>query len=142
MPEEPYRVPFGHADVMREGADVTLIGYGGSVWQCWRAAQKLEPDGISAEVLNLRTLSPLDRDAILASVRKTNRVIVVEDDWEFGGFGGEIAAIIQEHAFDDLDGPVMRCSGEDIPTPYNGALEQAALPHEDDIIRILKEMAH
>jgi pyruvate dehydrogenase E1 component beta subunit len=140
VPEEPYRVPFGKADIMRPGADVTIIGYGGSVWQCYRAAQKLEAEGIDAEVLNLRTLRPLDVDGILASVRKTNRAIVVEDDWEFGGFGGEIAAIIQEHAFDDLDAPVMRCAGADVPMPYNGALEQAALPQEADIIRLAKEM--
>jgi pyruvate dehydrogenase E1 component beta subunit len=140
VPEEPYRLPFGEAGVMREGTDVTLIGYGGSVRQCVHAAQQLEADGISAEVLNLRTLSPLDRDAILASVRKTNRAIIVEDDWEFGGFGGEITAIIQEEAFDDLDAPVARCSGADIPMPYNGALEQAALPQEADIIRLVKEM--
>ena len=140
VPEEPYRVPFGKADIMRSGADVTIIGYGGSVWQCYRAAQKLEADGVDAEVLNLRTLRPLDVDGILASVRKTNRAIVVEDDWEFGGFGGEIAAIIQEHAFDDLDAPVMRCAGVDVPMPYNGALEQATLPQEADIIRRVKEM--
>jgi pyruvate dehydrogenase E1 component beta subunit len=140
VPEEPYRVPFGKADVMHAGTDVTLIGYGGSVWQCYRAAVTLENNGISAEVLNLRTLRPLDTEGILASVRKTNRAIVVEDDWEFGGFGGEIAAIIQEHAFDDLDAPVRRCAGADIPMPYNGALEQAALPQEADIIRLVKEM--
>jgi pyruvate dehydrogenase E1 component beta subunit len=140
VPEEPYRVPFGKADVMHTGTDVTLIGYGGSVWQCYRAAVTLENNGISAEVLNLRTLRPLDTDGILASVRKTNRAIVVEDDWEFGGFGGEIAAILQEHAFDDLDAPVRRCAGADIPMPYNGALEQAALPQEADIIRLVKEM--
>lgn len=140
VPEQVYRVPFGKADVMREGTDVTIIGYGGSVWQCYRAAQKLAADGVSAEVLNLRTLSPLDTGGILASVRKTNRAVVVEDDWEFGGFGGEIAAIIQEHAFDDLDAPVMRCAGADIPMPYNGALEQAALPQEADIIRLVREM--
>jgi pyruvate dehydrogenase E1 component beta subunit len=140
VPEEPYRVPFGKVDVMREGTDVSLIGYGGSIWQCYRAAQKLDGDGVSAEVLNLRTLNPLDTEGILASVRKTNRAIVVEDDWEFGGFGGEIAAIIQEHAFDDLDAPVMRCAGADIPMPYNGALEQAALPQEADIIRLVKAL--
>jgi pyruvate/2-oxoglutarate/acetoin dehydrogenase E1 component len=140
VPEEPYRVPFGKVDVMREGTDVSLIGYGGSIWQCYRAAQKLDADGVSAEVLNLRTLNPLDTEGILASVRKTNRAIVVEDDWEFGGFGGEIAAIIQEHAFDDLDAPVMRCAGADIPMPYNGALEQAALPQEADIIRLVKAL--
>jgi pyruvate dehydrogenase E1 component beta subunit len=140
VPGEPYRVPFAKADVMREGGDVTIIGYGGSVWQCHRAAHTLHEEGISADVLNLRTLNPLDRETILASVRKTNRAIVVEDDWQFGGFGGEIAAIIQEHAFDDLDAPVMRVSGADIPMPYNGRLEQAALPQEADIVRLVKEM--
>jgi pyruvate dehydrogenase E1 component beta subunit len=140
VPEEPYRIPFGKADLMREGADATLIGYGGSVWQCVRAAEKLAEENISADVLNLRTLNPLDTEGILTSVRKTNRAIVVEDDWEFGGFGGEIATIIQEHAFDDLDAPVMRCAGANIPMPYNGRLEQAALPQEADIIKLVKEM--
>jgi pyruvate dehydrogenase E1 component beta subunit len=140
VPEEPYRLPFGKADVYREGGDVTLIGYGGSFHQARRAADQLAEEGVDAEVLNLRTLNPLDRDTILASVRKTNRCVVVEDDWEFGGFGGEIAAIIQEHAFDDLDAPVRRCSGADVPMPYNGALEQAALPQEADIVRLVKEM--
>ena len=91
-------------------------------------------------MLNLRTLRPLDTEAILASVRKTNRAIIIEDDWQFGGFGGEVAAIIQEHAFDDLDAPVMRCSGADVPMPYNGALEQAALPQEADIVRLARSM--
>ena len=140
VPDEAYRVPFGKVDAMREGADITIIGYGGSVWQCYRAAQTLEAEGVSAEVLNLRTLNPLDTDGILMSVRKTNRAIVVEDDWEFGGFGGEIAALIQEHAFDDLDAPVLRIAGADIPMPYNGRLEQAALPQEVEIIRAVKEM--
>lgn len=140
VPEEPYRIPFGQAELYREGRDVTLIGYGGSLHQAYRAAQQLANDGVEAEVLNLRTLRPLDVDAILASVRKTNRVIVVEDDWKFGGFGGEIAAIVQEQAFDDLDAPVMRCSGSDVPMPYNGRLEQAALPQEAGIIEMVREM--
>jgi pyruvate dehydrogenase E1 component beta subunit len=140
VPEEPYRLPFGKAEIFREGTDVTLIGYSGSLHQAARAAEQLALEGISCEVLNLRTLRPLDTEAILASVRKTNRAIVVEDDWEFGGFGGEIAAIIQEWAFDDLDAPVLRCSGADVPMPYNGALEQAALPQEADIIRMVRGM--
>jgi pyruvate dehydrogenase E1 component beta subunit len=140
VPEEPYRIPFGEAEIYRGGSDVTLIAYSGSVRQAWRAADHLATEGISCEVINLRTLRPLDVDTILGSVKKTNRVIVVEDDWEFGGFGGEIAAIIQERAFDDLDGPVLRCSGADIPMPYAGALEQAALPQEADIIRLVKSM--
>jgi pyruvate dehydrogenase E1 component beta subunit len=140
VPEDAYYLPFGKADVARTGNDVTLVGYGGSFRQAFGAAKLLEAEGIDAEVLNLRTLRPLDTEAILASVRKTNRAIIIEDDWQFGGFGGEIAAIIQEHAFDDLDTPVMRCSGADVPMPYNGALEQAALPQEADIVRLAKSM--
>ena len=140
VPEEMYSLPFGKADVHREGTDVTLIGYSGSLHQAFRAAEQLAQEGIECEVLNLRTLRPLDVEGILASVRKTNRAIVVEDDWQFGGFGGEIVAIIQEHAFDDLDAPVLRCSGADVPMPYAGALEQAALPQEADIVRLVKTM--
>jgi len=140
VPEEPYSLPFGKAEVYRAGTDVTLIGYSGSLHQAFRAAKQLEAEGIDCEVLNLRTLRPLDTDAILASVRKTNRAVVIEDDWEFGGFGGEIAAIIQEHAFDDLDAPVLRCSGADVPMPYAAELEQAALPQEADIVRLVRSM--
>jgi pyruvate dehydrogenase E1 component beta subunit len=141
VPEEPFAIPFGKAELMREGADVTLIGYSGSVHQAFRAAKQLaEADGIEADVLNLRTLNPLDVDGIIASVRKTHRALIVEDDWRFGGFAGEIAAIIQEQAFDDLDAPVLRCSGADVPMPYAGALEQAALPQEATIIAMVKEI--
>ena len=96
--------------------------------------------GVSADVLNLRTLNPLDADGILASVRKTHRCIIIEDDWEFGGFAGEIVSIVQEQAFDDLDAPVLRCSGANVPMPYAGALEQAALPQEADIVRMALEL--
>jgi pyruvate dehydrogenase E1 component beta subunit len=140
VPDEPYRVPFGKAELYREGKDVTIIGYSGSVHQASRAAERLADDGIEAEVLNLRTLRPLDVDGILASVRKTHRAIVVEDDWKFGGFAGEIVSIIQEEAFDDLDAPVLRCSGSDIPMPYAGKLEQAALPQEAGIIELAKSL--
>ncbi len=134
--DEMYRLPFGQLEVFREGRDITLIGYSGSVHQAFRAAKQLAAEGIEAEVLNLRTLRPLDVDGILASVRKTHRAIVIEDDWKFGGFGGEVAAIIQERAFDELDAPVLRCSGSDVPMPYAGALEQAALPQEADIVEM------
>lgn len=140
VPEEPYRVPFGQAELYRPGEDVTLIGYSGSVHQAYRAAQQLANEDLEAEVLNLRTLRPLDVDGILASVRKTHRAVVVEDDWKFGGFAGEIVSIIQEQAFDDLDAPVMRCSGADVPMPYAGALEQAALPQEAQIAAMVREM--
>jgi pyruvate dehydrogenase E1 component beta subunit len=140
VPDEPYRIPFGKAEVYRAGTDVTLICYSGSLHQGVGAAERLAAEGIECEVLNLRTLRPLDTEAILASVRKTNRAIVIEDDWRFGGFGGEIAAMIQEHAFDDLDAPVLRCSGADVPMPYAGALEQAALPQEAEVVRLVKTM--
>ena len=134
VPDGPYSIPFGQAEVHRQGKDVTLIGYSGSVYQATQAADMLAQDGIEAEVLNLRTLRPLDVETIIASVRKTHHAIVIEDDWKFGGFAGEISAIIMERAFDDLDAPVARVCGADVPIPYAKELEQAALPQPQDIV--------
>jgi len=133
VPDEDYAIPFGQAEVMREGNDVTLIGYSGSVYQALSAADILNEAGHQAEVINLRTLRPLDVDTIISSVTKTHRAVVVEDDWKFGGFAGEIAAIIMEEAFDELDGPVARVCGADVPMPYAKALEQAALPNPQQV---------
>lgn len=133
VPDEEYLIPFGQAEVVRQGADVTIVGYSGSVYQATQAADLLAERGLQAEVLNLRTLRPLDVDAIVTSVRKTHRAVVVEDDWKFGGFAGEIAAIIMEQVFDELDAPVARVCGADVPMPYAKALEQAALPQPQDI---------
>jgi pyruvate dehydrogenase E1 component beta subunit len=133
VPDGDYAIPFGQAEVHREGKDVTLIGYSGSVYQANGAADLLAQQDVEAEVLNLRTLRPLDVDTIVASVRKTHRAVVVEDDWKFGGFAGEIATIIMEQAFDDLDAPVARVCGADVPMPYAKELEQAALPNERQI---------
>jgi pyruvate/2-oxoglutarate/acetoin dehydrogenase E1 component len=141
VPEEPYTLPFGQAEVHREGRDVTLIGYSGSVYQAMQAAQTLaDEDGVEAEVLNLRTLRPLDIETIVQSVRKTHRAVVVEDDWKFGGFAGEIAALIMEHAFDELDAPVARVCGADVPMPYAKELEQAALPQPPDIVAAVRAL--
>jgi pyruvate dehydrogenase E1 component beta subunit len=134
VPDEDYSVPFGQADVMREGGDVTVVGYSGSVHEALRAADMLAEQGMEAEVLNLRTLRPLDIDAIVNSVRKTSRAIVVEDDWCFGGFAGEIVALIQERAFDYLDAPIARICGADVPMPYAKGLETAALPSGQNIV--------
>ena len=134
VPDEDYDIPFGKAEVYREGDDVTIIGYSGSVYQANGAADLLAEQGCQAEVINLRTLRPLDIDTILASVRKTHRAVVVEDDWKFGGFAGEIAALIMEGAFDELDAPVARVCGVDVPIPYAKELEQAALPSERQIV--------
>ncbi len=140
VPDREYSLPFGKAEVYREGRDVTIIGYSGSVQQAFQAAQQLAEEGIEAEVLNLRTLRPLDVDAICDSVSKTNRAIVVEDDWKFGGFAGEISSLIQEHCFDSLDAPVARVCGADVPMPYNKHLEQAALPHAEQIVEAALRM--
>ncbi len=133
--DEDYIIDFGKANVLREGTDVTIIGYSGSVHQAFRAAQMLQDqENISAEVIDLRTLRPLDIDTVIKSVKKTNRAVVVEDGWKFGGFGAELSAQIMELAFDWLDAPVARVSGKDVSAPYNRDLEFAALPSEEDVV--------
>lgn len=136
VPDDPdFLIPFGKAAIARPGTDVTLIAYSGAVHQALRAAEMLEEqEEIDAEVIDLRTLRPLDIDTVVASVKKTNRAVVVEDDWKFGGFGGEIASLVMERAFDYLDAPVARVSGKDVPMPYNRNLEFAALPSEEDVV--------
>ncbi len=142
VPDDPdHLVEFGRAAVVRAGADVTIVGYSGSVHQAWRAAGMLDAEhGLSAEVIDLRTLRPLDIATVLESVRRTNRAVIVEDDWKFGGFAGEVAAQIMEHAFDWLDAPVARVCGADVPMPYNRNLEYAALPSEEDVVEAVLAM--
>ncbi len=142
VPDDPeLTIEFGKANVLREGEDVTLIGYSGSVHQALRAATMLQDqDEISAEVIDLRTLRPLDMETVIASVKKTNRAVVIEDDWKFGGFAGELSAQIMEQAFDWLDAPVARVCGKDVPMPYNRDLEFAALPSEEDIVEAVLAM--
>jgi pyruvate dehydrogenase E1 component beta subunit len=140
VPEEEYSVPFGQARTMREGRDVTIVGYSGSVHQSFRAAEMLAKEEIQAEVIDLRTLRPLDIDTVVESVKRTHRLVVVEDDWRFGGFAGEIASLVQEMAFDYLDAPIARVAGADVPMPYARALEMAALPSEEQIVRAVQAM--
>ena len=142
VPDDPdHLVEFGRAAVVRAGADVTIVGYSGSVHQAWRAAGMLDAEhGLSAEVIDLRTLRPLDIATVLESVRRTNRAVIVEDDWRFGGFAGEVSAQIMEHAFDWLDAPVARVCGADVPMPYNRNLEYAALPSEEDVVEAVLAM--
>jgi pyruvate dehydrogenase E1 component beta subunit len=142
VPDDPdYLVEFGVANILREGTDVTIVGYSGSVHQATRAAAMLEEqEEISAEVIDLRTLRPLDIETVINSVKKTNRAVVVEDDWLFGGFGGELSAQIMERAFDWLDAPVARVSSKDVPLPYNRNLEFAALPSEEDVVEAVLRM--
>ena len=134
IPDEYFEVPIGKARVIRPGKDVTIVSYSGMVRVAENAAIKLEEKNISAEVIDLRSLSPLDLDTVVHSVRKTNRVVVVEETWKTGGFSGTIASDIQESAFDDLDGPVIRINGPDVPAPYARNIEQAMIPSSDAVV--------
>jgi pyruvate dehydrogenase E1 component beta subunit len=128
-------VPFGKAAVRREGDDVTIVGISRMALTAQRAAEVLADEhDVSAEVIDPRTLRPLDLDTILASVRKTNRCVIVEEGWPHGGVGANLAALIQEQAFDDLDAPVGRVTGADVPMPYSKPLEQIAFPHEPQVV--------
>jgi pyruvate dehydrogenase E1 component subunit beta len=132
---DEHLVDFGRAAVRREGSDVTIVGVSRMAVTAQRAAQALADDHeVEAEVIDPRTLRPLDLDTILASVRKTNRCVIVEEGWPHGGVGANLAALIQEQAFDDLDAPVGRVTGADLPMPYARNLEQIAFPHEPQIV--------
>ncbi len=133
IPEEafasaPEVIPIGQAAMRQPGTDVTLAVYGGAVVLALEAAAALEEDGIEAEVLDLRALVPLDREALFASVGRTNRLVVIHEAQLTGGFGGEVAALVAEHAFDSLDAPVLRVAAADTPVPFAGELEDAVLP--------------
>jgi pyruvate dehydrogenase E1 component beta subunit len=131
---EPMR--FGEAAIRREGTDITLIGVSRMALVAEKAAEVLlAEEDIDAEVIDPRTLRPLDLDTILDSVRKTNRCVVVEEGWPHGGVGANLAALIQEQAFDYLDAPIQRVTGADVPMPYSKALEQAAIPHEEHVVK-------
>lgn len=142
VPDDPdFLIEFGKANILREGSDVTIVGYSGSVHQALRAADLLrDQEEISAEVIDLRTLRPLDMATVITSVKKTNRCVIVEDDWRFGGFAGELSAQIMEQAFDYLDAPVARVCSKDVPLPYNRNLEFAALPSEEDVVDAVLQM--
>ena len=130
---DDYTVPIGRAKVVREGADVTLVAFSISVRDALAAAEVLAGEGISAEVIDLRTIRPMDTATILASVRKTNRCVAVEEGWPQSGVAAEVAAVVMEQAFDDLDAPVVRVTGKDVPMPYAANLERLALPSADDV---------
>jgi pyruvate dehydrogenase E1 component beta subunit len=134
VPDEEYLIPMGKAEVKRQGTDVSLITYSYMTLKCLEAAAALDREGISVEVVDLRTLSPLDKDTILASARKTGRVIVVHEAVKRGGVGGDIAAMLFEEAYDDLDGPVLRIAGRNTPIPYNLNIEKACVPSVEDIV--------
>jgi len=135
LPADDYTVPIGKARVMRPGTDVSVITYAAMVYVALEAAETLAKDGIELEVLDLRTILPLDRQAIRLTVEKTNRVIVLHEDTKTGGVAGEVAAIINEECFDALDAPITRIASLDTPVPFSPPLEEAFLPKVEDIVR-------
>ncbi|PCJ99719.1 MAG: pyruvate dehydrogenase complex E1 component subunit beta [Zetaproteobacteria bacterium] len=139
---EDYEIPIGRAKIERAGADVTIVAYSIMVGKALEAATELAEQGIDAEVINLRTIRPLDRWTILESVKKTNRIVSVEEGWPFAGVGAEIAALCGEHAFDYLDAPVTRVCGLDVPMPYAANLEGLALPKSKDIVTAVKKVCY
>ena len=142
MPAGDHVVPIGKARLAREGRDLSIITYAATVWKALEAAEQLQKeDGLSVEVLDLRTLSPLDDDAIIATTKKTNRVLVVHEDTRTGGIAGEILARINEHAFEWLDAPVWRITAHDVPLPYAPQLEDFVLPQTADIVNVARKLA-
>lgn len=135
-------LPIGKALVRREGKDVTFIAFSIMVGKALEAAEQLSAQGIEAEVIDLRTLRPLDVETLIQSVKKTNRVVSVEESWPFAGIGSEIAALMMEHAFDYLDAPVVRVTGVDVPMPYAANLEHLALPQVDAIVDAAKAVCY
>ena len=137
-----FTVPIGKARIMREGDDVTITAFSRMVGYALQAADKLAEAGINAEVINLRSLRPLDTETIVKSVQKTNRLVSVEESWPFAGIGSEIAALMMEQAFDHLDAPVVRVHGADVPLPYAANLEKLALPQTENIIEAVKNVCY
>ncbi|MBN1309950.1 MAG: alpha-ketoacid dehydrogenase subunit beta [Anaerolineae bacterium] len=140
VPVDDYVLPLGKADIKREGTDVTLVSCAKMVQVSLEAAKELEKEGISAEVVDLRSLRPLDTDLVMESFRKTNRCVVVEESHALYGIGAEVAARIQEQAFDWMDAPVQRVATEDVPLPYSRDLEQSALPDAQKVVNAVKQI--
>ena len=135
VPAEEYTIPLGKAALKRTGTDITIIAYSNMVLTALEAADRLEKEGISVDLIDLRTLNPLDITTVTTSVKKTNRAIIVEEDWKTGGTGAEISAQIYERVFTALDAPVIRVAGKDVPMPYAKNLERAAIPQVEDVIQ-------
>jgi pyruvate dehydrogenase E1 component beta subunit len=142
VPEEEFTIPLGMADVKRPGKDATLVAWSRCVQYALQAADLLAKEGIEAEVVDPRTLRPLDEDVIFDSVRKTNRCVVVEEAWRYAGVGAEIADRVQRECFDDLDAPVLRVTAADVPMPYSKRLEKAYLPQPEQVAAAVKQVLY
>ena len=142
VPEEEFTIPLGLGEVKRVGRDVTIVGWSRSTQFALQAAELLAKDGVEAEVVDPRTLRPLDEDVLFDSVRKTNRCVVVEEGWRYAGFGAEIADRVQRECFDDLDAPVIRVTAADVPMPYSRMLEKAYLPQPEKVAEAVNQVLY
>jgi 2-oxoisovalerate dehydrogenase E1 component beta subunit len=140
LPAEDYTVPIGVAKVVRDGRDLSIITYGAMVWTALEAAEKLAEEGASVEVVDLRTLLPLDRETVCASVKKTSKALLLHEDTRTGGMAGELAATLTEAVFEYLDGPIMRVTAPDTPVPYSPPLEAAFLPNVEKVLAKAREL--
>jgi 2-oxoisovalerate dehydrogenase E1 component beta subunit len=141
LPDDDYIVPLGEAKIVREGEDLTIVTYGAMVHKCSEVAETMDQEGVSVEVIDLRTLLPLDEDSIVESVKKTGKLLVVHEDTRTGGIAGEIAIRVSERAFEWLDGPILRVTAIDAPVPYSGSLEDYFLPQTEDVLKAARYLA-
>lgn len=142
VPEGEYTIPLGVAEIKREGTDVTIVSFGKIIKEAYKAAEELEKEGISCEIIDLRTVRPLDKEAILKSVKKTNRLVVLEEAWPFGNISTEITYIVQSEAFDYLDAPVIKINTADTPAPYSPELFKEWLPNSDEVVKAVKKVLY
>ncbi|MGM0636166.1 MAG: pyruvate dehydrogenase complex E1 component subunit beta [Bacteroidota bacterium] len=142
VPEEEYTIPLGKADIKREGEHVTIVSFGKIIKEAYKAADELEKEDISCEVIDLRTVRPLDYDTIIESIKKTNRMVILEEAWPFGNVSTEITYRIQQDAFDYLDAPIIKINTADTPTPYSPVLLKEWLPNHEDVIKAVKKVMY
>ncbi len=142
VPEEEYLIEIGKADVKREGTDVTIVSFGKIIKEAYAAADKLAEENISCEIIDLRTIRPMDHDAIINSVKKTNRLVILEESWPFGNISTEITYQVQEKAFDYLDAPIIKLNTADTPAPYSPVLLKEWLPNSNDVVKAVKKVMY
>ena len=142
VPEEEYIIEIGKADIKREGSDVTIVSFGKIIKEAYKAAEQLAEEDISCEIIDLRTVRPMDHDAILESVKKTNRLVILEEAWPFGNVATEITYQVQSKAFDYLDAPIVKLNTADTPAPYSPGLLQEWLPNSDDVVKAVKKVMY
>ena len=142
VPDGEYIVPIGVADIKRAGTDVTVVSFGKIIKEAYKAAEILEKEGISVEIIDLRTIRPMDSEAIFKSVRKTNRLVILEEAWPFGSVSSEITFQVQENVFDHLDAPIKRITTADTPAPYSPVLLEEWLPNANDVVKAVKEVLY